>query len=504
MQDTTAPRCALEPAGENHIFVIFGATGDLTARKVFPALAELYATRHTPENFRIVGVSRSELSDDDFRQNMKTSLQEHRGDLMDRWKDIEPLLSYVSIKAYDDGASYKKLAKALAALDKKAGTDGNIIFYLAVPPTVYKSIATCLGQAGLTRERTGNVRVVVEKPFGHDLGSARDLDAALHEHLEEHQIFRIDHYMAKETVQNVLMLRFANTLFEPIWNRNFIQHVEITASETLGVEHRAGFYDQAGVLRDMFQNHMMQLLALCAMEPPSLFQAERVRDEKSKVFRALQPFPLERIEEALVLGQYGSGTVNGEKVKSYIFEDGVPQDSLTATYAMMKVFIDNWRWQGVPFYLMSGKRLAEKRTEIVIQFKDVPSSIFRNVLGENISANRLTLGIHPEEVIDINFQAKVPGSKMCLRTLTMHNDYGQGHDGGSRLDAYGTILLDVMLGDQTLFWRQDAVEICWAFLTPILMECDCPEKAERLYLYRSGTWGPQQATRLLARAGSQT
>lgn len=497
MADTTdSARCMLESAGQDHIFVIFGATGDLTARKVFPALASLYAAGHAPQAFRIVGTSRSELSDDEFREQMRTSLDEQRPDLAEYWDDLAPLLSYVPLKDFADVQSYKKLAKALATLDKKAGTGGNTIFYLAVPPTAYQNIVTSLGKAGLTDESGGEVRVVVEKPFGHDLASARELDKALHQHLDEHQIFRIDHYMAKETVQNVLMLRFANALFEPVWNRNFIEHVEITAAETLGVEHRAGYYDEAGVLRDMFQNHMMQLLALCAMEPPSLFEAERVRDEKSKVFRSLQPFPTERIQDHLVLGQYGSGSLGGEKVKSYIFEEGVPQDSLTPTYALMKAFIDNWRWQGVPFYLMSGKRLAEKRTEIVIQFKEVPNSIFRNLLGGHITANRLTLGIQPDEVIDISFQTKVPGSKMCLRSVTLHNDYGQGADGPA-LDAYATIILDVMLGDQTLFWRQDAVELCWGYLTPILMECDCPEKAERLHLYRAGSWGPHAAKKLL-------
>jgi glucose-6-phosphate 1-dehydrogenase len=490
----------VDAASEPYVFVIFGATGDLTARKVFPALALLMLTDKVPDNFQVLGVSRSELSDNEFRQRMKKSLEDHRPDLAARFGELEERIAYTSLKGFDDAASYKTLAKRVKALHKTADTKGNAIYYLAVPPTTYEDIATGLGQADLADEASpGNniVRLVVEKPFGHDLASAKALDATIHAHFREHQVFRIDHYMAKETVQNVLMLRFANAIFEPVWNRNFIQHVEITAAESLGVEHRAGYYDQAGVLRDMFQNHMMQLLALCAMEPPSLFEAERVRDEKSKVFRAMRPFPVSEIQDHLVLGQYGSGTINGEKVKSYIFEEGVAQDSLTPTYAMMKVFIDNWRWQGVPFYLVSGKRMAEKRTEIVIQFKEVPSSIFRTTLGEEIAANRLTLGIYPEEVIDMALQTKAPGSKMCLRGVKLHFDYGQAAEGGVKTDAYETILLDAILGDQTLFWRQDAVETCWGFLTPILIECDCPERAERLYLYRSGSSGPQQAKRLL-------
>jgi glucose-6-phosphate 1-dehydrogenase len=337
---------------------------------------------------------------------------------------------------------------------------------------------------------------VVEKPFGRDLKSAMELDRTLHESFREEQIFRIDHYLAKETVQNILMLRFANSIFEPLWNRGFVDHVDITAAEALGVEHRAGYYEQAGVLRDMFQNHMMQLLALVAMEPPSLFEAERVLDEKAKVYRSLRPFPVDDLQGYLVLGQYGEGRVDGERVRAYRLEPGVSPDSLTPTFARMKVFVDNWRWQGIPFFLTSGKRLARKSTEIVIHFKEVPHSMFRRTLQEEIRPNRLILGIHPEENISLTFQTKSPGARVSLRSVTMDFHYHQNH-GGPFLDAYEKVLLDCMLGDHMLFWRQDGVELCWAFLTPILMECEtCSNRPEMLHPYESGSWGPAAAARL--------
>ncbi|MCK5554524.1 MAG: glucose-6-phosphate dehydrogenase (NADP(+)), partial [Deltaproteobacteria bacterium] len=297
----------------------------------------------------------------------------------------------------------------------------------------------------------------------------------------------------KETVQNVLVLRFGNTIFEPIWNREYIDYVGIIAAETLGVEHRAGYYEQAGVLRDMFQNHMMQLLALTAMEPPSLFEADRVRDEKVKVFRSLKPLPDRDQEESLILGQYGSGTIDGERVPAYRDESDVNSTSLASTFAIMRVFIDNWRWRGVPFYMVSGKRLARKLTEIVIQFREVPHSMFRDVLGENIMANRLIVGIQPDERITLTFQTKNPGARMCLRSVTMDFDYYQNYS-GPILDAYEKVLLDCIQGDHLLFWRQDGVELSWSFLTPVLEECeDCPDRAERLPPYESGTWGPEAA-----------
>lgn len=482
---------------EPMILVIFGATGDLTARKVFPAVYNLFQSKSLPRPFLVLGVGRSPLTSSTFRKKMEQSIEEHSGEIPDAWEDIASAISYFQLK-YDTLEDYQKLKQYLKKIDPLGQTQGNILFYLAVPPSKYPLIATHLGQAGLSRENAdgnGHIRLVVEKPFGRDLPSAQDLDSTLHTWFAEHQIFRIDHYMAKETVQNVLMFRFANAIFEPIWNRSYIDYIEITAAETLGVEHRAGYYEQAGVLRDMFQNHMMMLLALCAMEPPSLFESERVRDERSKVYRALQPFPVDRLEKRLVLGQYSEGSMNGKQVAGYLEEPGVSPESRTPTYARMKIFIDNWRWQGVPFYITSGKRMAEKRTEIIIQFKEVPCSMFHHLLGDHIKANRLILSIYPHESVELTFQTKAPGSRACLRPVTMHVDYAQDHAGHIR-DGYEKILLDCMLGDQTLFWRQDAVELCWGFLTPILEECDCPERKKQIYLYPAGTNGPQESESL--------
>ncbi|MEE8553173.1 MAG: glucose-6-phosphate dehydrogenase, partial [Desulfobacterales bacterium] len=334
-------------------------------------------------------------------------------------------------------------------------------------------------------------RLVIEKPFGRDLKTAVELNQSIQKYYKEHQIFRIDHYLAKETVQNVLMFRFANAIFEPIWNRRYIDHVNILASETLGVEHRAGYYEQAGVIRDMFQNHMMQLLALTAMEAPSQFETGRVRDEKVKVFRSLRPFPMDKFNEHIVLGQYGRADIDGKPVQAYREEPGISPDSLTPTFAKMKVFIDNWRWQGVPFFLTSGKRLAKKITEITIQFKEIPHSMFRQALGETIAANRLTLGIYPEEKITLTFQAKTPSAQVRLRTVTMDFPFHQNYQ-GPVLDAYEKVLIDCILGDQMLFWRQDSLEHCWSFLTPILNECEtCDNRAEMLQIYEPGSCGPR-------------
>jgi glucose-6-phosphate 1-dehydrogenase len=318
---------------------------------------------------------------------------------------------------------------------------------------------------------------------------------------KEHQVFRIDHYMTKETVQNILIFRFANAIFEPIWNRNFIDHVRINASESLGVEHRAGYYEQSGVLRDMFQNHMMQLLSLVGAEPPSRFSADLVRDKKVELFRSLRPIPLEDLDSHLVLGQYAKGKIERKKVPGYREEPGVAPDSLTPTYALLRVFVDNWRWQGVPFYITSGKRLKWKVTRIDIQFKAVPHSIFRQTIGEDVSADRLIVSVHPRETIFINFQSKKPGTRLCLRTAGLHFSFYRGHE-GPRLDAYEKALIDTMLGDQTLFWRQDGLELCWAFLDPILNCAEtCEDRSQRLHAYPAGSLGPQSALDMLP-AGS--
>ena len=479
--------------------VIFGATGDLTARKLIPALYDLYVNNGLPDPFVIVGCGRTPLDDHQFRDKMEDALRTTGKLDLSKWEKFSAALHYRSI-VYEDSESYQNLAESLRSLDDHFQTQGNRIFYIALPPQLYSSVAKFVGQAGLSTEASngnGWARIVIEKPFGTNLETARSLDRSLHAYFEEHQIFRIDHYLAKETVQNILMFRFANSLFEPIWNRTYVDYVSIMATETLGVEHRAGYYERAGVIRDMFQNHMMQLLALTAIEPPSRFEANLVRDEKGKVFQALRPFAIANIQDFLVLGQYEQGTINGQAVAAYRSEPGVSEQSLTPTFAMMKVFLDNWRWQGVPFYLTSGKRLAQKITEIAIQFKPVPHSMFRRTLGKGIIANRLTLGIYPEEKITLTFQTKNPGAVVCLRSVTMDFRYDQNYS-GPVLDAYEKVLLDCMLGDQMLFWRQDGVERSWAFLTPILNECEtCSHRADLLHFYESGSKGPEAIETLL-------
>jgi glucose-6-phosphate 1-dehydrogenase len=493
-----AQECVMPEPGDPCTIVILGATGDLTSRKLMPALFDLYLNQGLPDHFLIVGCGRIDIDRQEFSAKMQTALKNAGANDEDRWRHFAAMLHYCRTD-FEDPDTFKNLVQLLRDLDEKFNTGGNRIFYMALPPSVFPSAARMIGQVGLADEnQNGNgwSRIVLEKPFGTDLKSARELDSSLARDFSEHQIFRIDHYLAKETVQNVLMLRFANSLFEPIWNRRYVEYVAITAIEELGVENRAGYYEQSGVLRDMFQNHMMQLLAMTAMEPPSRFEADQVRDEKIKVFRALRPFRVDRLEENLVLGQYSAGKVDGKPVPAYREESGVAANSLTPTFAMMKVYLDNWRWQGVPFYLTSGKRLDQKLTEIAIQFKRVPHSMFRHTLEASIAANRLILGIYPEETINLKFQTKNPGAVVCLRTVTMDFHYQQNYS-GPELDAYARALIDCMLGDQMLFWRQDAVELCWKFLEPILNRCEtCDDQTELLQFYEAGGKGPEAAAKI--------
>jgi glucose-6-phosphate 1-dehydrogenase len=478
--------------------VIFGASGDLVSRKLIPALFNLYRNGWLSNPFHIVGCARTKMDHAEFRTKLEERLATDDPSVRSQWKDFAPLLHYQSVD-YGDITSFVELAGYLQKLDSQRETGGNRVFYLAIPPMLYETVARHLGKAGMAREEQdggGWSRIVVEKPFGRDLETAVTLDRALRESFEERQIYRIDHYLAKETVQNILIFRFANSIFEPIWNRRYIKSVAITAAETLGVENRTGYYDEAGVLRDMFQNHMMQLLALTAMEAPPRFETEWVRDEKAKVFKALRPFPVDNIYDHLVSGQYGPGISNGKQLPGYREEPGVRPDSLTPTFASMRVFVDNWRWQGVPFLLTSGKRLAEKFSEISIQFREVPHSIFRNVFGEEISENRLTLGIYPEEDISLTFQTKNPGAMLRLRPVTMDFRYRQSYTGPA-LDAYEKVLIDTIRGDQMLFLRQDAVELSWSFLSPILTKCEsCGSRQQMLFPYQAGSWGPQAAIEL--------
>ncbi len=477
--------------------VIFGASGDLSARKLLPALYNLFISGGMPANFFICGAARSDLGDAGLREKMKKAVAA-KGEDLTRWDEFATRLHYQPV-IYDDLETYLNLGRRLEELNQAHGVGGSCLFECAIPPMLYSLVATMLGRAGLSAEDPeAGVwrRLVVEKPFGRDLASSQELNAAISSGFKEHQVFRIDHYLAKETVQNIMMFRFANAIFEPLWSRQYIEQVSILSAETLGVEHRAGYYEQAGVLRDMFQNHMMQLLALVAAEPPSIFAADRVRDEKTKLFRSLRPFDLDNLYDYLVLAQYEAGEIGGQKLPAYRAEPGVDPSSLTPTYATVKLFVDNWRWQGVPFYITSGKRLAQKLTRIVINFREIPHSLFRQVLGEEIKANRLVLDIQPTEEISLYFQAKQPGGQVALRTVRLHFAY-QDQAGATSLEAYEKALADAMLGDQMLFWRQDGVELCWAYLDPVLEACEsCGDRADRLHRYAAGSWGPHAAANI--------
>lgn len=485
--------------------IIYGATGDLTWRKLIPALYELYSLSSLPAPFRIVGTGRSELGDQQWRDRLREGMELIGDHDLSRWHDFAAALSY--IQAHPDAPEqFDNLARTVRETNGDAGTGANLLHYFALPPSMYEPVADAIARCGLAHEYHGGVgwsRLVVEKPFGRDLRSAQRLNRKLLSDFAEHQIFRIDHYLAKETVQNVLAFRLANTIFEPLWNRNHIDHVRIIAAETLGVEQRAGYYEEAGVLRDMLQNHMMQLLAVTAIEPPARWQSERVRDERAKLFRSLQPLPAEvDVFDFITLGQYGAGEVDGRRVPAYRDEPGVARDSLTPTYARMKVFIDNWRWQGVPFYLTSGKRLDRKVSEAVIQFKEVPNSMFRGIAGDSMAANRLTLGFQPEEIISVDFLTKAPGPRLHLRPASLSFDYSAG-DEASRIDAYAKVLLDCMAGDHMLFWRQDGIEESWRFLEPVLSRCEtCAERSENLHFYPAGSSGPRRALDMMPSGGS--
>jgi glucose-6-phosphate 1-dehydrogenase len=471
----------IEPAN----IVIFGASGDLTRRKLVPALHSLECEGLVQSSIRVVGVARSSLSDEDFRQQLFEGVESyarHEPGICALWSQFKEQYSYLP-GGYDDPETYSRLGERLAQLDAEAGTNGNHLFYLATPPTLYPVIVERLGQAGLNHS-SGWTRIIIEKPFGHDLESAHQLNEQVHAAFGEQQIYRIDHYLGKETVQNILTFRFGNTIFEPVWNRNYVDHVQITVAETVGVGHRAGYYDRAGVLRDMFQNHLLQLLALTTMEPPSRFDAKALRDEKVKVLRAV------RAGEEHVPGQYDD----------YCQTEGVAAGSRTATYAALQLFVDNWRWQGVPFYLRSGKNLAEKTTEIAIQFKHVPHLMFPLAPEDRISPNVLSLCLQPDEGIHLHFEAKEPGAGMRPRSVDMDFHYADDFGPTALPEAYERLLLDALQGDASLFARADEIELAWGIVDPILEEWQAAE-ASPLVTYKSGSWGPDAADELLARDG---
>jgi glucose-6-phosphate 1-dehydrogenase len=492
----------MEETPEPTAIVIFGASGDLTSRKLIPSLFNLFCKSLLPDDFYILGVARSGLSDDSFRERMKVAVVEHcDSESKEHFDEFLDHCFYLS-GDYDDAGLYTRIGERLKILDAKFSTDRNHLFHLATPPTVYPIIIENLGGSGLSGENSelsGMVHVVIEKPFGRDLETAMTLERVLRKSFKEHQIYRIDHYLGKETVQNILLFRFANSIFEPIWNRRYIDNVQITVSESIGVEHRAGYYEQAGLLRDMFQNHMLQMLSLVGMEPPISFDADRVRDEKVKLLRAIRPFRPEEI----VRGQYGPGDVNGKGARAYTEEEGVSTDSGIETFVTAKVMVDNWRWQGVPFYLRAGKRLERKTSKIAVRFKSVPHSMFSPLTSEDLTPNVLIFHVQPEEGITLQIQAKHPGPKLCMDALEMKFLYSDVIE-GELPDAYERLLLDCMLGDQTLFIRHDDMEVAWSLITPVLKAWESDPKRERtgaLHLYPSGSWGPKASDELLSRDG---
>ena len=495
----TYDSCSIE-IPKPFLLVIFGASGDLSKKKLFPALYRLDRDGLLPPNSCILGTARTAMDHGTFRALICQTVEKTFGKDFDRaaWETFAARL-YYHAGEYDSPASYLSIKDIIKDLEQAHDTLGNRIFYLAVPPTVYELVVSNLGSSGLSLEEGGFTHIAVEKPIGSDLASARKLNAILRASFLERQVYRMDHYLAKETVQNILMFRFANAIFEPLWNRRYIDHVQITVCESIGIENRAGYYEKAGVLRDMFQNHIFQLLALTAMEPPSVFESERVRDEKVKVFRSIRPFAVDTLRDSLVLGQYGDGTINGKMAPAYRKEPGISPDSLTPTYAALRVYIDNWRWNNVPFYLRSGKRLAKKKAEISIHYKPVPHLMFSRAMKDEIEPNTLVIRIQPDEGIDITFQAKNPGTKICLSPVVMDFSYKKFFS----LSDYERILLDCMQGDQMLFVRDDGVEQTWSLLTPVLEKIASGSFPPAFPNYASGSEGPAEAAALIAGDGRE-
>jgi glucose-6-phosphate 1-dehydrogenase len=482
---------------EPFALVIFGASGDLTRRKLVPALFALYASRTLPEPFAVIGAARTEMAHDTFRLRMREAVGEF-GRVQPPseavWGRFARNLYYLSGDP-GDRATYDRLATLLSEVEGERGGLGTRLFYCSTPPSLYGEIVEHLGASGLAREGTGARRIVIEKPFGRDLASARALNAQLARHFAEEQVYRIDHYLGKETVQNLLVLRFANGIFEPLWNRNHVAHVQMTVAETLGVETRGAYYEEAGALRDMVQNHLLQLLCLIAMEPPVSFDSGPVRDEKNKVLAAIRPIPWDGVAEVAVRGQYGRGFVDGRPVPGYREEKGVAPDSRTETHAALQLLVDNWRWAGVPFYLRTGKRLAQRTSHIAIVFRRTPHMIFRRDPA-GVEPNALVIRIQPDEGMELTVAAKVPGPQVKLGTVRLDFRYGEVF-GGQPPEAYERLLLDAINGDPTLYARGDWVEGAWAILSPVLeaWEADTGVPAP----YEAGTWGPAEADDFIRR-----
>jgi glucose-6-phosphate 1-dehydrogenase len=484
------------------VMIIFGATGDLTKRKLFPALYNLAKDGYLPENFAIVGVGRQEMLTDDFRKKIIGELPEFVGDSADK-----KLLNWFKERTYytggdfdDDKKLFRDLKDLLAEVCESHQIPENFFYYLATPPSLFANVTGKIHKNGLAQEKNGNWRrFIYEKPFGHDLESAETLNAELLKILDERQIYRIDHYLGKETVQNILVFRFGNSIFEPIWNRNYIDHVQITVAEQLGVESRGNYYETAGALRDMVPNHIFQLITLTAMEPPVSFEADAVRDEQAKILQAIQPFTEEDVLRKAVRGQYDAGEMNRKEVAAYRSEPNVAPESNTETYAALKLSIDNWRWADVPFYVRTGKRLPARHSDIVIQFKKAPFILFRDTSIERLTTNRIVIHIQPDEGITLHFGAKIPGPIVNMGAVDMDFNYLE-HFSETGSTGYERLLFDCMIGDATLFQRADMVEASWQIVSPIL-DIWRAIPARSFPNYQAGTWGPKEADELLAHDG---
>ncbi len=493
--DNAPPPCA---------FVLYGATGDLTHRKIIPALYSLSTQNLLPKNFVIIAFARRDKTDDDFRKDMQAAIKEFAPKLPSEgaeWDKFANSLFYLK-SSFDDVEGYKRLAERLTQLDQERDLGGNHLFYLATPPDNFSMIIQKLGEAGLNKPRRegGWSRIIIEKPFGIDLDSARALNKELGGVFAENQVFRIDHYLGKETVQNILVLRFANQIFEPLFNKNYIDHVQITVAESIGLEGRGGYFEHAGITRDIVQNHALQVLTLIAMEPPVALTADAIRDEKVKVLKAIRPFTPDDVANYTVRGQYGPGTMQGkdktEAVPGYREEEGVAPESTTDTYSAFRFDIENWRWSGVPFYVQAGKRMPKRVTEVKIFFKSVPEVLFARMAYANIQPNTLTLRIQPDEGASMEISSKVPGPEMHIQSVQMNFQYGAAFNVPIR-DAYERLIIDAIRGDAALFTRNDEVEAAWGIITPIMdawRDLSCPLFPN----YAAGTWGPAAAANLLA------
>lgn len=482
------------------IMIIFGGSGDLTKRKLIPALYNLHLDERLPEHFAVIGLGRTEFSNTKYRNELEEGMNEfsRRGEVQaEEWNSFKFSISY-EVADLLKTESYNHVAACIEKIEKDWGEKANLIFYLAIGPSLFDDVVVKLGESGICKNISRS-RLVIEKPFGHDLESAKELNQMLTNIFDEKQIYRIDHYLGKEAVQNMLVFRFANILFEPIWNRNYIEHIQITASETVGVGDRGGYYNKSGALKDMIQNHVMQLICFIAMEAPVSFKADEIRNRKTDVIRAIRKYEGKDVFKHTVRGQYGRGWMKGEEVKGYREENKVPEKSSTETFAAVKFYIDNWRWQDVPFYVRSGKRMTEKATIIIVQFRQVPHHIFPSHLVENFQPNRIIISISPDTGIKLSFQAKQPGLDMSLSPVDMKFNYSQAYD-SQPPEAYETLLYDVMTGDATLFMRADEVEAAWEVIMPIVKAWEASTSVD-FPNYAAGTWGPEAAKALIAKDG---